>query len=43
MLDYEAEMKYQEAMQKAFEEDKGEFPDAESFAVESAKISIVID
>lgn len=43
LLDDEAEMKYLQAMQKAYEEDKGEFPDAEKFAVGVGTAEIVIE
>ena len=43
ILDSDAETKYTEAMQQAYEDDKGEFPDAEEFATSVGKIDIIIN
>lgn len=43
LLDNDAEIEYNEAMHKAYEEDKGDFPSAEEFAVSTGKISIRIE
>lgn len=43
LLDEDAEMKYNEAMQKAYEEDKGKFPIAEDYAEETGRVSITIE
>ena len=38
-----AETKYDEAIQQAYKEDKGIFPDAEDFADSVGKVSIIIE
>ena len=43
IIDKEGEALYSEAMEKAFEEDKGEFPKEEDFAVSSASADIFIN
>lgn len=43
LLDEDGEMQYMEAMQKAYDEDKGEFPEAEDYAVSSGMVSIVVE
>ncbi len=43
LLNDDAEIKYDEAMQQAYREDKGEFPDAEEFAYAVGKVSIIIE
>lgn len=40
LLDNNAEIAYNEAVQRAYEEDKGDFPSAEEFAVSTGKVSI---
>lgn len=43
LLNSKAENAYQEAIHAAYEEDKGDFPEAGDFAVSTAKVSIVIE
>ena len=43
LLNDDAEIKYDEAMQQAYKEDKGIFPDAEEFADSVGKVSIIIE
>ena len=42
LLNEDGEIKYDEAMQQAYKEDKGEFPDSEEYAVKVGKVSIII-
>lgn len=42
ILDEEAEMRYMEANNQAYEDDKGEFPKPEDYAVSVGEVSIVI-
>ncbi len=42
LLDEEAEMRYMEANNQAYEDDKGEFPNPEDYASSVGKVSIVI-
>lgn len=43
LLNDDAETKYDEALQQAYREDKGDFPDAEEFAYSVGKVSIIIE
>ena len=43
LLNDDAEIKYDEAIQQAYKEDKGMFPDAEEFADSVGKVSIIIE
>lgn len=43
LLDEKAEMEYMEADERAYDEDKGEFPKAEDFAVSTGSVSIVVE
>lgn len=43
LLDSDAEVKYDEAVQQGYKEDKGEFPKVKEFATEVSEVSIVID
>ena len=43
LLNDNAEIKYDEAIQQAYKEDKGMFPDAEEFADSVGTVSIIIE
>ena len=43
LLNIDAAENYEDAMQQAYKEDKGEFPDLEEFAYAVGKVSIVIE
>jgi len=43
LLDEKAENAYNAAMQKAYEEDKGDFPDAQEFAISTGSVTIVME
>lgn len=43
LLNDDAEIEYDKAMQQAYKEENGEFPNAEQFACAVGKVSIVIE